>query len=151
MSAICSTAPGASCPTSGTPAPRPSPRRSGWRPPCGTCATSAWTPSATTTGGSRPKRWRGWLSCPEGPQGRTSIISFNIDGLPPDQVGRILNEQYRIGVRTGHHCAVNYFIENDPQGRSAGNVRASFYLYNTEDEVDRFNDALRSITAVLAG
>jgi len=88
---------------------------------------------------------------PHDPALRTSILSFNVKGIPPAEVGRILNDKFRIAVRTGHHCAVNYFIENDPEGRAAGNVRASFYLYNTEDETDRFVDALQQITTTLAG
>jgi cysteine desulfurase/selenocysteine lyase len=88
---------------------------------------------------------------PDDPLLRTSILSFNLEGVPSDQVGRILNDDYRIAVRTGHHCAVTFFLENDPQGFAAGNVRASFYLYNTEREVDRFLGALRSTAATLAG
>jgi cysteine desulfurase/selenocysteine lyase len=79
---------------------------------------------------------------------RVAILSFNLGDLPPAEVGRILNDRYRIAVRTGQHCAVNYF--NDVHGSpGTGNVRASVYLYNTPEEVDRTVAALDEISTVL--
>jgi len=78
-----------------------------------------------------------------------SIVSFNLGDVPPDEVGRILNERYRIGVRTGQHCAVNYFNEQLHHGGPAGSVRASVYLYNTDKEIDRTIGAVTEITAAL--
>jgi cysteine desulfurase/selenocysteine lyase len=74
---------------------------------------------------------------------RKSIISFNIGDLPAAEVGRILNENYRIAVRTGDHCAIGYF-KNEPVN-TRGNVRASMYVYNTSEEVDRFLNAVNDI------
>jgi cysteine desulfurase/selenocysteine lyase len=82
---------------------------------------------------------------PEDPAERCSILSFNIGTLPPAEVGRILNEEFNIAVRAGDHCAVNYFREVQELERPKGNVRASFYLYNTVDEVDRFLAAVKAI------
>lgn len=76
---------------------------------------------------------------------RSSILSFNIGMLPPSEVGRMLNEQFHIAVRAGDHCAVNYFRDVQELGRPKGNVRTSFYLYNTEEEVDRFLSAVETI------
>ena len=76
---------------------------------------------------------------------RNAIISFNIGDLPPSEVGRILNENFKIAVRAGDHCAVNYFREVQIPGQAWGNVRASFYLYNTVEEVDRFLSAVETI------
>ncbi len=62
---------------------------------------------------------------------KTSVISFNLDGIHPYDVGTIL-DKLGIAVRTGHHCAqpiMNYF--NIP-----GTVRASFAFYNTKAEID---------------
>ena len=62
---------------------------------------------------------------------KTSVISFNIDGIHPYDIGTIL-DKLGIAVRTGHHCAqpiMSYF--NIP-----GTVRASFAFYNTLEEVD---------------
>jgi cysteine desulfurase/selenocysteine lyase len=62
---------------------------------------------------------------------KTAVISFNLDGVHPYDVGSIL-DQLGIAVRTGHHCAqpiMTYY--NIP-----GTVRASFSFYNTFEEVD---------------
>ncbi len=62
---------------------------------------------------------------------KTSVISFNIDGLHPYDIGSIV-DKLGIAVRTGHHCAqpiMDYF-------KIPGTVRASFSFYNTLEEVD---------------
>ncbi|CAM2971222.1 aminotransferase class V-fold PLP-dependent enzyme [Actinomyces slackii] len=86
---------------------------------------------------------------PSNPEQRMAVVSFNVGDIDPNEIGRILNERYHIAVRTGQHCAVNYF--NDVAGHpgSSGNVRASFYLYNTEDEVDAAASAISEISAKL--
>jgi cysteine desulfurase/selenocysteine lyase len=87
-----------------------------------------------------------------GPQSaaeRTAIVAFNVGDLPPDEVGRILNDRYQLGVRAGQHCAVNYFQPELSSGEGqAGNVRASVYLYNTLEEVHRLVDAVDEISAI---
>lgn len=63
---------------------------------------------------------------------KTSVISFNLEGIHPYDVGSIL-DKLGIAVRTGHHCAqpiMDYF-------KIPGTVRASFSFYNTFEEVDR--------------
>ena len=80
---------------------------------------------------------------------RMAIVSFNIGNLHPDDVGRILNERYKIGVRTGQHCAVNYFNEVNGHSGSPGNIRASFYVYNTVEEVDKTLNAISDISKLL--
>ncbi len=62
---------------------------------------------------------------------KTSVISFNLDGAHPYDVGTIL-DKLGIAVRTGHHCAqpvMDFY-------RIPGTVRASFSFYNTRQEVD---------------
>jgi cysteine desulfurase/selenocysteine lyase len=69
-----------------------------------------------------------------------AVISFNIKGIHPLDIGTMLDLQ-GIAVRTGHLCA-------QPVMRKFGTsafVRASFGLYNTPEEVDRFVEALRTI------
>ena len=62
---------------------------------------------------------------------KTSVISFNIEGIHPYDIGTIL-DKLGIAVRTGHHCAQPIMdFYNIP-----GTVRASFSFYNTKDEVD---------------
>ncbi|UCH27964.1 MAG: cysteine desulfurase [Trueperaceae bacterium] len=74
-----------------------------------------------------------------GPEGddRGGIIAFNIDGIHPHDVASVLDEA-GIAVRAGQHCA-------QPLMRSLNvpaTARASFYLYNTFEEIDRFVDVL---------
>lgn len=76
---------------------------------------------------------------------RSSIVSFNIEGLYPLKVARTLTEEFDIGLRAGHNCALNYFHEVQPQGMVEGNVRASFYLYTTAEEIERFLSAVKVI------
>lgn len=62
---------------------------------------------------------------------KTSVISFNIAGIHPYDIGSIL-DKLGIAVRTGHHCAqpiMDFY-------KIPGTVRASFAFYNTMDEVD---------------
>src|SRR5437762_9217126 len=68
---------------------------------------------------------------------RTGVVSFNLDGVHPHDAGTILDEA-GIAVRAGHHCC-------QPLHRSldvAATLRASFYIYNSADEVDALVDAL---------
>lgn len=65
-------------------------------------------------------------------QNKTAVLSFNIKGLHPYDIGSIL-DQMGIAVRTGHHCAqpiMDFY-------QIPGTVRASFSFYNTEEEVNR--------------
>ncbi|TDT46444.1 cysteine desulfurase/selenocysteine lyase [Maribacter spongiicola] len=62
---------------------------------------------------------------------KTSVISFNIEGIHPYDIGSIL-DKLGIAVRTGHHCAqpiMDFY-------KIPGTVRASFAFYNTKEEVD---------------
>ena len=62
---------------------------------------------------------------------KTSVISFNIEGVHPYDIGTIL-DKLGIAVRTGHHCAqpiMDFY-------KIPGTVRASFSFYNTKEEVD---------------
>ena len=66
------------------------------------------------------------------------IISFVVDGVHHLDIGTLLDLR-GIALRTGHHCA-------QPTMRHfsiTGTARASFFLYNTKDEVDRFIEALK--------
>ncbi len=73
---------------------------------------------------------------------RGGAVSFNLEGLHPHDVGTVLDGE-GVAVRAGHHCA-------KPLMRRLGvaaTVRASFYLYNTREEVDRLVEALRAAQA----
>ncbi len=69
---------------------------------------------------------------------KTSVISFNIEGIHPYDIGTIV-DKLGIAVRTGHHCAqpIMDFYE------IPGTVRASFSFYNTKEEVDKLVEAVK--------
>lgn len=76
---------------------------------------------------------------------KTAVISFNVAGIHPYDIGTIL-DQMGIAVRTGHHCAqpvMDFF-------RIPGTVRASFSFYNTEAEVERLAQAVEKARQMLA-
>ena len=76
---------------------------------------------------------------PSDPEERGAAVSFAIDGLHPHDIGTIMDRE-GVAVRAGHHCA-------KPLVRSLGSAattRASFYLYNTEDEVQCLVDAIEA-------
>jgi cysteine desulfurase / selenocysteine lyase len=69
---------------------------------------------------------------------RGGAVSFTVEGIHPHDVGQVLDE-LGIAVRTGHHCAW-------PLHRALGaqsSTRATFYVYNTHDEVDALADGVR--------
>ena len=75
---------------------------------------------------------------------KTSVISFNLEGAHPYDVGSIL-DKLGIAVRTGHHCAqpiMDFY-------RIPGTVRASFSFYNTPEEVDRLVAGLEKARQML--
>ena len=75
---------------------------------------------------------------PIGPD-RGGVVSFNLDGLHPHDVGTVLDAE-GVAIRAGHHCA-------KPLMRCLGVVatcRASFYLYNTREEIDALVTAIHA-------
>lgn len=75
---------------------------------------------------------------------RGGVISFNFDEVHPHDVGQILNDA-GIAIRAGHHCCQPLMKYLDV----TGTARASFYIYNTKEEVDYFVDALKEADKVL--
>ena len=76
---------------------------------------------------------------------KTSVISFNIDGIHPYDIGTIIDKR-GIAVRTGHHCAqpiMNFY--NIP-----GTIRASFSFYNTKQEIDLMVEAIKKAVQMLS-
>ena len=75
---------------------------------------------------------------------KTSVISFNIDGVHPYDIGSIL-DKLGIAVRTGHHCAqpiMDFY-------KIPGTVRASFSFYNTKEEIDILVAGVRKAKTML--
>ena len=68
---------------------------------------------------------------------KASVISFNLDGVHPHDLGTVLDHQ-GIAIRTGHHCAMpvmDYF-------GIAGTARASMAFYNNEQDIDQLVEGL---------
>ncbi|MFW5850521.1 MAG: aminotransferase class V-fold PLP-dependent enzyme [Spirochaetota bacterium] len=74
---------------------------------------------------------------------RGGILSFNVEGVHPHDVGSILDGE-GIAVRTGFHCAQPFMRYLG----TPGTVRASFYLYNRREDVDRLVAALARVQDV---
>ena len=75
---------------------------------------------------------------------KTSVISFNIEGIHPYDIGTIIDKK-GIAVRTGHHCAqpiMDFY-------KIPGTIRASFAFYNTKEEIDMMVDAIQKAKAML--
>ena len=78
------------------------------------------------------------------PEQKTAVISFNIEGIHPYDMGTLLDKM-GIAVRTGHHCAqpiMNFY-------KIPGTVRASFSFYNTKTEIDRFVEGVKKAKSML--
>lgn len=71
---------------------------------------------------------------------KASIISFLINGFHPFDIGMMLDAG-GIAVRTGHHCAQPLM----DRFKIEGTVRASFSVYNTEEEIDKLYESVRKI------
>jgi cysteine desulfurase/selenocysteine lyase len=75
---------------------------------------------------------------------KTAVISFNVEGIHPYDIGSIL-DKLGIAVRTGHHCAqpiMDFY-------QIPGTVRASFSFYNTFEEIDSMIAALKKALEML--
>lgn len=76
--------------------------------------------------------------------GKGAVLSFSLEGAHPHDIAQLL-DRYGIAIRAGHHCA-------QPLMKHLGvtaTARASFGLYNTEDEVDVFLEALEKARGML--
>ena len=75
---------------------------------------------------------------------KTGIITFNVKDVHPHDVATILDAQ-GVAIRAGHHCAqplMRYLGQN-------ATCRASFYLYNTREDIDRWIEALQQVRKVM--
>ena len=82
--------------------------------------------------------------CDSRQDNKTGIITFNVKDVHPHDVATILDAE-GVAVRAGHHCAqplMKYLGQN-------ATCRASFYLYNTREEVDRWLAALKKVRTVM--
>jgi cysteine desulfurase/selenocysteine lyase len=75
---------------------------------------------------------------PRDPKARGGVISFNIADIHPHDLATIMND-HGIAIRSGHHCAQVLMQRLDVPATS----RASFYIYNTKEEIDSFVNAIK--------
>jgi cysteine desulfurase/selenocysteine lyase len=76
---------------------------------------------------------------------KTAVISFNVGGIHPYDIGAIL-DKLGIAVRTGHHCAqpiMDFY-------QIPGTIRASFSFYNTKEEIDVFVSGVKRAVGMLS-
>lgn len=76
---------------------------------------------------------------------KTAVISFNLEGIHPYDIGTIV-DKLGIAVRTGHHCAqpiMDFY-------KIPGTVRASFSFYNTKQEIDSLVEAVKKAKLMLS-
>ena len=81
---------------------------------------------------------------PEAEQ-RGGVVSFDLEGVHPHDVGQVLDGR-GVAVRTGHHCAQPVMAKL----QVPATARASFYLYNTRQEVDVLVDAIEEASRMFA-
>lgn len=81
---------------------------------------------------------------PENLENHIGIVSFNIEGYKPEEIGRILSDEYGICVRTGHNCAplVGEFLDGMAFD---GTVRVGIGKFSTKDQIDRLIDAVKEL------
>jgi len=78
---------------------------------------------------------------PLDPKLRPGVVSFTVEGFDPHEVA-VLLDMHGIAVRSGHHCALPL---HEALGIRKGSIRASLYLYNTEEEIGRLVDVLKKL------
>jgi len=83
---------------------------------------------------------------PLDPKNKGAVVSFNVSGLMPQEVALMLDSASNISVRSGHHCCMPLMKH---LGLKHGTVRASMYLYNTEEEIDRLLSTLEQISSMV--
>jgi cysteine desulfurase/selenocysteine lyase len=80
------------------------------------------------------------------PEHRTGLVSFAFERIHAHEFAQVLNDQFGVAVRAGHHCT-------QPLHRLMGitaSTRASFYLYNTPEEVDRLIEGVHAVQRMFA-
>ncbi|WP_433378556.1 cysteine desulfurase [Streptosporangium sp. CA-115845] len=77
---------------------------------------------------------------------RGGTVSFTLEGIHPHDVGQILDDNFGVAVRVGHHCARPLHLRFG----IPATTRASFYLYNTTAEIDALVRGLHHVRKVFA-
>ncbi len=83
---------------------------------------------------------------PENPAIKSGVISFNLENIHPHDVGTILDQE-GIAVRVGSHCAQPLM----ERFKTSSMIRASFYIYNIDEEIDIMISALKKVKEIFRG
>lgn len=75
---------------------------------------------------------------------KTGIVTFNVKDVHPHDVSTIM-DAHGVAIRAGHHCAQPLMIYL----KQNATCRASFYFYNSKEDVDKFIEALSKVRGVL--
>lgn len=86
---------------------------------------------------------------PSDPTERTGTCAFAIDGVKPPRAAALYDRLGNVAVRSGHHCALP--LATEYLGRREGTVRASLYVYNSEEEIERFLEVTERVVAIGKG
>jgi cysteine desulfurase/selenocysteine lyase len=81
---------------------------------------------------------------PIDPETRGGLVTFNIKGIHPHDIAGILDSEYGVAIRSGHHCA-------QPLTEKLGTYatcRASFYIYNTKDEINVLVEGVKKVKKI---
>ncbi|MAG18393.1 MAG: cysteine desulfurase [Candidatus Diapherotrites archaeon] len=82
------------------------------------------------------------MYCPQDAENQGGIVLFGVKGIDAVDLGVALDESKNIATRSGMHCAEPIVSSLNPKGLG----RASFYLYNTIEEIDTFVDEVTAIS-----
>src|SRR5690606_23447474 len=77
---------------------------------------------------------------------RGGVVSFELEGVHPHDIGQVLDSR-GVAIRTGHHCAQPVMAALNV----TASARASFYIYNTTDEVDALATAVEEASRYFGG
>jgi len=85
-----------------------------------------------------------------GPRDEThqSLVSFNVDGVHPHDVSQVLDEDFAVATRSGHHCAqplMSVLARGSHIDFPNSTVRASVYFYNRKEDIDILVEGLKYI------
>jgi cysteine desulfurase/selenocysteine lyase len=83
---------------------------------------------------------------PPNAEDRGGVISFSLEDIHPHDIGQILDD-HGVAIRAGHHCAQPIMAALEVPATA----RASFYIYNTRDEVDSLVSAVEATSRMFAG
>jgi cysteine desulfurase/selenocysteine lyase len=75
---------------------------------------------------------------------RGGVVTFNLEGIHPHDVAGILDSEYSVAIRSGHHCAQPLTEKLGAYATS----RASFYIYNTKEEIDVLMEGIRKVKEI---